>query len=520
MFERGEPAPGTLLDGKYVVEAVLGRGGMGTVVRAKHTILRHDVAIKVPAPDVRADSDTSQRLLREARAAASLKSEHVCRVLDVGLVDAVPYIVMELLDGMDLAGILRRKPMLTPACSTAIFVDVCDAIAEAHGAGIVHRDIKPQNVFIAHRPGKRPLVKVVDFGISKVTSPDHLGEAVNLTTTSALLGTPSFVAPEQISSSRDVDGRADIWAIGVCLYRATTGALPFEGWSVMDLAVRIMSQDVLPPSSADPDFPPALERVILRCLEKERERRYPDIQSLLDDLRAAVARDGTEFDELVAAMALPDPRPPKSASNAKLRTESGLDRPRTNADDGGATAPSGAIGVALQATLTAAPTPGEIPAAAAVGPLSSTGLAEAPPHPSVPLFLPVPTPASFRVPAPTSAPTTGRVTRLLVVAFAGLFAVTATVAIVLVLRGRRASAVSTRPTDAPSAAGAGGPPSSATSIVDPATAVATAPVSATTAATTVTATTTATAAAPKKPPHPPGRPPPKPSSPNTMPTIR
>ena len=258
-------SPGALIDGKYTVEAVLGRGGMGTVVRARHEILRQSVAIKLPAAEFGEHPEVVQRLLREARAAASLKSEHVCRVLDVGLADNnLPYIVMELLEGADLMQVLRKRERISPACACAVIIDVCDALAEAHAMGIVHRDVKPQNIFIAHRARKHPLVKVLDFGISKVHVSKLSGEHMSLTNTSALLGTPSYISPEQIVSTRDVDLRADIWALGVCLYQAMTGKLPFRGSGIMDVAVRISSETVKPPRQHVREIPVSVERVILR----------------------------------------------------------------------------------------------------------------------------------------------------------------------------------------------------------------------------------------------------------------
>lgn len=264
---------GTILDGRYQIESVLGAGGMGVVLRAKHLALRQTVAIKVPLLGVAAESHTVERLLREARAAVRLRSEHVCRVLDVGSTPTgLPYIVLEHLDGVVLSSYLRRKKTLSIAQTWRFLLETCEAVGEAHRLGIVHRDLKPANLFLVADSLGRRSIKVLDFGISKVDNPD-IADA-RLTESATLMGSPSYIAPEQMSDTRSVDARADVWALGVCAYEIVTGELPFKGASVMDLAVRIANDDVVPPSRLRDDLPPALDAIILRCLAKRREDRF------------------------------------------------------------------------------------------------------------------------------------------------------------------------------------------------------------------------------------------------------
>ncbi len=209
-----EIAYDTVLLGKYRVEQVIGKGGWGVVVRARHLGLDEVVAIKL-LTEAAIDEESRARFVREARAAAKLRSEHVVRVTDVGETeDNVPYMVMELLEGLDLQQLIKRGPV-DPALLATLVVQVCSALAEAHGLGIVHRDIKSSNLFIVTRDGA-PHAKVLDFGIAK--APEALD--FSLTRTSSILGTPAFMSPEQLRSAHRVDTRTDIWSLGVVLYES------------------------------------------------------------------------------------------------------------------------------------------------------------------------------------------------------------------------------------------------------------------------------------------------------------
>ena len=213
-------AVGTTLLGKYRVESILGEGGMGLVIKARHLVLDEQVAIKCLRDDVKLDQEAIARFMREAQAAVKLKSEHVARVSDVGTFDnGTPFIVMEYLDGQDLEVFMREAGTINPALAIELMLQATEALAEAHSIGIVHRDIKPTNLFITWRPDGSPLLKVLDFGISK--SP--MGADLSLTQTQSLLGTPAYMSPEQMRSARAVDARTDIWSLGTVLYEVLEG---------------------------------------------------------------------------------------------------------------------------------------------------------------------------------------------------------------------------------------------------------------------------------------------------------
>jgi eukaryotic-like serine/threonine-protein kinase len=262
-------AIGTVLDGKYRVDASVGRGGMAQVFAATHVALGNRVAVKVVLSD--ADEFQTERVMREARAAASLTSDHVTRVLDVGALESgQAYIVMELLDGLDLASLLEEGGPLSVPDAATYLVQTCEAVCEAHAQGIIHRDLKPSNLFLTRRRDGSPLIKLMDFGISKWAATES-GEP--LTSTLDVLGTPQYMAPEQIMSSRDVDARADVWALGALLYKLLTGHHPFEGPSPAAVLARVASENPPRLRLLRPDAPPKLERLVRRCLEKDPTRR-------------------------------------------------------------------------------------------------------------------------------------------------------------------------------------------------------------------------------------------------------
>jgi serine/threonine-protein kinase len=272
-------APGALVAGKYRVERVLGQGGMGMVLAAQHVTLGTPVALKVLLPLMQQHQEVLDRFLREAQAAANLRGDHIARVIDVGTVaDGSPYMVMEYLNGTDLAGLLEQRGPLPVGDVVDYVLQAIEAIAEAHSIGIVHRDLKPANLFLTQRPGGVAWIKVLDFGISKLVSPGE--ERKDLTRTTTSLGSPLYMSPEQLRSARSVDTRADIWALGVILFELLTGECPFEGDSVPALSLTIALEPPRSLRGLRPDVPAELEAVVLRCLQKERDARFPDVAQL------------------------------------------------------------------------------------------------------------------------------------------------------------------------------------------------------------------------------------------------
>jgi serine/threonine-protein kinase len=310
----GVPQAGEVVGGKFVVERVLGVGGMGVVVAAHHTHLEQTVAIKFLRRDAAKDELAVSRFLREARAVTVLQSEHVVRVMDAGrLDDGLPYLVMEYLNGLDLDQVLAQRGQLPLEEAVEYLLQAMEAVADAHAAGIVHRDLKPSNLFVTTRADGSSLVKVLDFGISKAL--DMGSKQVSLTATSMTLGSPLYMSPEQVRSSKTVDARTDIWALGIIAYELLAGVQPFEAETVTGLCAKIVADEPAPLRSVRPDVPPAFEAIVLRCLEKNAASRYQSVAELAAALRpfaspegrASVARIGRTGGRLTPTLAsLPD----------------------------------------------------------------------------------------------------------------------------------------------------------------------------------------------------------------------
>jgi serine/threonine-protein kinase len=278
---------GQMLAGKYRVDRVIGEGGMGVVVAATHVAVDRPVAIKILKQELMSEREIIERFAREARAVGRIHSDHVARVLDVGeLADRTPFMVMEYLEGMDLADLVRTRGALPGRDAVEYLVQACDALAEAHAAGIVHRDLKPANLFLTHRADGTPCIKVLDFGISK-TGPAE-AQQQGLTQTSALMGSPQYMSPEQLRSARQVDARTDIWSLGICLHELLTGDVAFHAETVPELYVAILQHAPEPLRAKRPEAPAPVEAVILRCLEKDPARRFANVAELAAALREFV----------------------------------------------------------------------------------------------------------------------------------------------------------------------------------------------------------------------------------------
>jgi eukaryotic-like serine/threonine-protein kinase len=294
MASASTPAqPGEIIAGKYRIERVIGTGGVGMVVAARHLVLGQAVALKFLLPGAAHDKDDVRRFEREAQSAVQLKDEHVCRVYDVGeLEDGSPFIVLEHLEGRDLAFMVRNAGPLPIVEAVGYLLQVCEAVAEAHSLGIIHRDLKPSNFFVTHRRDGSPLVKVLDFGIAKYKI-ELEQQDVRLTQTRALLGSPVYMSPEQVRSARSVDQRSDIWSLGVSLFELLTDTVPFGGETVTGVAAAVSTDPVPPIARYRSDVPAALERVIEKCLAKRPEDRFQNVADLAAALVPFGPAEGT-----------------------------------------------------------------------------------------------------------------------------------------------------------------------------------------------------------------------------------
>jgi eukaryotic-like serine/threonine-protein kinase len=294
--------------GKYRIERLVGMGGMGAVIEAEHLHLGERVAIKFLLADGAKRPDRVERFSREAWAAAKIKSDHVARVMDVGTAPSGDfYMVMEFLEGEDLSRLLRRAALPIPKAVDFI-LQASEALSEAHRLGIVHRDLKPANLFVTRRPDGSDHLKVLDFGISKFGA-----SSSNLTKTSALLGSPLYMAPEQLTSTKSADTRADIWALGVILFEMITNDLPFEGDSLPEICTKVLYEPARRLRELLPAAPAALDDAIDRCLAKEREHRFSDLCELVDAIARLGGDDATRSAAYVRGV---------------LRSDGGGSRPR------------------------------------------------------------------------------------------------------------------------------------------------------------------------------------------------
>jgi len=278
--------PGAIVGGKYRVDGFLGTGGMGVVLSATHLELDAPVAIKIVRDDLAANEAVVSRLLFEARAVARMQSVHVVRVLDVDrLENGAPYIVMEKLRGGDLATLLQERPSLPVAEALGYVLQACEGLIEAHGLGIVHRDLKPENLFLADTPEGKVL-KILDFGISKdLGTPIREGGRTTLTKGGAAVGSPSYMAPEQIRAEPNLDARADIWSLGTILFELIAGRCPFEAETVATMYQKVLTENPPALRTFRPDAPSELDTIIQLCLQKDPDERFQTVQELAIALR-------------------------------------------------------------------------------------------------------------------------------------------------------------------------------------------------------------------------------------------
>lgn len=265
---------GKVLDGKYRLTKLIGKGGMGSVYEAEHEVISRRVAVKMLNPEYADESDVAERFVREAKAASAIGHPNIIDIQDVGEHEGATYIVMELLEGTSLSSLIKSKGRLEPAHVVSIARQVADGLEAAHSKGIVHRDLKADNVFLTYDPRLGEQVKILDFGISKVMEKD----GTDLTQTGAVMGTPHYMAPEQVRGEKDVDARIDVWALGVMIYQMLTGMFPFPGSKTPEVLVRILTE---PMAGLElPDLPDEMMEVVERALEKDRKTRFQSVAEL------------------------------------------------------------------------------------------------------------------------------------------------------------------------------------------------------------------------------------------------
>ena len=326
---------GDTVAGKYKILRVIGSGAMGVVVAAHHLNLDRTVALKFLVASALAHPDALARFAREARAPAKIMSPHVVRVNDVAFLSSgTPYIELEYMEGSDLAARLRSGGRLPVGLAVDFILQACDGLAEAHGLGIIHRDLKPANLFVVRGHAGAEEIKVLDFGISKAkasvtsTLPPDAGRSGGTSTSGGPIGSPCYMSPEQMQSARDIDVRTDIWSLGVTLCELVTGELPFRGQSLVELYSETKSQQPLCLRNRWPDLPAGLEAVISRCLQFDRQLRFPSVSELARALLPfASNRTGSYVQRIVAASGSPT-TPERTTAPARMTLVSSADDPK------------------------------------------------------------------------------------------------------------------------------------------------------------------------------------------------
>jgi len=284
------PRPGETIAGKYVVEGPCGRGGLAAILSAMHVGLDQRVALKVLLPQWAGDAAIVERFLREGRAATSIRSEHVVRVFDVGTLESgAPYLVLEYLDGHNLDDVITMWGPLPVATAVDWVLQAAEAIAEAHALGIVHRDIKPANLFLTKRADGSSCIKVIDFGLSKITDPKMRGALSKVTQPKEVFGSPHYMAPEQLRAACDAGAPADLWSLGAVLHELLTGQPPFHGETMPEICATVLTEAPPPVTSLRAGIPAQIETAVLRCLQKEPGDRFGSVA----EFAAALSPFGT-----------------------------------------------------------------------------------------------------------------------------------------------------------------------------------------------------------------------------------
>ena len=273
---------GNKLNGKYEIERVIGVGGMGVVYQARHLLIERKLAVKVMSQEIAAKPEIVQRFYNEAKTAASIGHDHIIEITDMGLYGKSPYIVMEYLEGTSLSDYMEDK-VLPVEEAVGILMQVLHALDAVHEKGVVHRDLKPDNIFLIKKPGTTKFVKILDFGISKLKPTEDANPT--LTKTGTVLGTPAYMSPEQAAGLKEQDLRIDIYAVGAILYEMLTGQVPFSGDSYNALIAAILTAEPKNPRELNPDIPRPLQDIILKALVKEPEKRFQDCRELMKALR-------------------------------------------------------------------------------------------------------------------------------------------------------------------------------------------------------------------------------------------
>ncbi len=282
--------PGSIVAGRYRLARKLGQGGMGSVWQAENLSVGGSVAVKLMSPAIAGDRSAVDRFLREAKAAAALRSPHVVQTFDHGMHGDIPYIAMEMLDGEALSSVIAREGKLAPQRTVRVMTQICRAVQRAHDAGIIHRDLKPDNVFLVANEDEE-IAKVLDFGIAKATDEAPLSSLGAGTATGALLGTPFYMSPEQAQGVKQIDWRSDLWALGVITFECLCGRRPFESTALGDLLLKICTQD-LPVPSSHAEVPPAFDAWFARATARDPDGRFQSARDLADALRDALDPDG------------------------------------------------------------------------------------------------------------------------------------------------------------------------------------------------------------------------------------